>query len=273
MTTPWSALPPGTDPDVQFRRLTAAREEFLTSGTLTQALRPMVADSWRRCQAQWLGRPSDGPPVELTDDDLDSYRGQHPLAAIMPLVRQLLVADATEAGLIVAVADAAGRLLWVDGAARLRSRAEGMNFIEGALWSEDAAGTNAPGTALTVGHPVQIFTAEHLSAHITPWSCAAAPIRDPRTGQLLGALDLTGGDQAAAPHAFTLVRAVAATIEAELRLRHRQEHCEPPTLPRQRHRGPSYIAVRHGVRIRMWGTEESIRQTLVQWAAEDHDGR
>jgi hypothetical protein len=34
--------------------------------------------------------------------------------------------------------------------------AQTMGFGEGALWSEDAAGTNAPGTALAIDEPVQI---------------------------------------------------------------------------------------------------------------------
>jgi len=37
------------------------------------------------------------------------------------------------------------------------------------------------------------------------------------TGQLLGALDVTGGDHVASPHMLTLVRAAAAAAEAELR--------------------------------------------------------
>jgi len=121
------------------------------------------------------------------------------------------------------VTDAEGRLLWVDGAARMRSRAERMHFVAGARWSESEAGTNAPGTALALDHAVQIYGCEHLSDPVTPWSCAAAPIHDPDTGALLGALDLTGGDDVAAPQALTLVRTAAAAVESELRL-HRLTH-------------------------------------------------
>ena len=48
-----------------------------------------------------------------------------------------------------AVADADGRLLWLYGDRRVRSRAERMAFVPGALWSDDAVGANAPGLALS----------------------------------------------------------------------------------------------------------------------------
>ena len=156
-----------------------------------------MADSWQRSLERGAD-PRGGPPVELTDADLAEYRDAHPLAAAMPVVRRLLVEDAAEAGLIVALTDASGQLLWVEGSAGSRRRAEGIGFVEGATWSEEAAGTNAPGTALALDHAVQIFGAEHLAGPVTEWSCSAAPIHAP-DGSLLGAVDLTGGDDAAAP--------------------------------------------------------------------------
>jgi hypothetical protein len=49
------------------------------------------------------------PPVDLLDDDLLAYRAAHPLAAVMPVIRRLLVADAEVDQMIVAVTDAADR--------------------------------------------------------------------------------------------------------------------------------------------------------------------
>ena len=39
---------------------------------------------------------------------------------------------------------------------------ERLEFVAGADWSEDAAGTNAIGTALTDGRPLQLMAAEHF---------------------------------------------------------------------------------------------------------------
>ena len=219
VTTPWTAWPAGTEPGDLYRRLATAREQFLTTGRLGPSLRPVVAQSWLRCMTLGIAPQDLTPSLEFSDADLEAYRAGHPLAAVMPVVRRLLVEDATDAGLIVAVTDAEGRLLWVEGAAPMRSQAEGMHFVEGARWSEGHAGTNAPGTALALDHAVQIYGYEHLSDPVTPWSCAAAPIHAPDSGALLGALDLTGGDAAAAPQTLTLVRTAVAAVESELRLR------------------------------------------------------
>jgi transcriptional regulator of acetoin/glycerol metabolism len=156
----------------------------------------------------------------------------------MPVIRRLLVEDATDAGLIVAVTDAAGRLLWVEGEPGLRRRAESMHFVEGASWDEGHAGTNAPGTSLALDHSVQIFAAEHFARNVSPWSCSAAPIHDPGTGELLGALDLTGGDDVAAPQTLALVRATVAAVESELQL-HRLRR--PVTIHSGRGRQPGQL--------------------------------
>ncbi len=79
------------------------------------------------------------------------------------------------------VGDTDGTLLWVEGDAATIGRGEGMHFAEGVVWSEARAGTNAPGTALELGRPVQIVTGEPYSSAVHAWSCAAAPNCAPRS--------------------------------------------------------------------------------------------
>jgi hypothetical protein len=220
--SPWLALPAGTDPSVLSRAVANAYDDFVTTGTPRSRVRDIVFDSWRRSRANGIDPDASLPPVDLVDDALEDYRQAHPLAEVMPMIRQLLVEDAVDCDLLVAVSDGVGRLLWVEGAPQLRTRAEAMNFVPGAFWSEDHAGTNAPGTALALDHAVQIFAHEHFSRIVQPWSCSAAPIHDPRTGALLGVLDVTGGDTVAAPQSLALVQAAAAAVENELRVRRLQ---------------------------------------------------
>jgi hypothetical protein len=212
------ALNAGQDTKALARRVNEAHDSFLATGRAGARVRPLVVKSWQRCLSSGVDPEASLAPVDLVDGELERWRQSHPLADVMPLIRRLLVADAADAGLLVAVSDAAGRLLWVEGQSRLKARAERIHFVEGATWSEGRAGTNAPGTALALDQPVQIFQAEHLSRPVTGWSCSAAPIHDPDTGAILGALDLTGGDDVAAPHTLSLVRATIAAAEREIRL-------------------------------------------------------
>ena len=48
----------------------------------------------------------------------------------------------------MAVGDAEGKLLWVSGPRDVMRRAERIHFVEGSVWDEGSAGTNAPGMAL-----------------------------------------------------------------------------------------------------------------------------
>ena len=212
------AMPPGSDAARLTRQLAEAHDDFLATGRLPRGVRPVVAASWRRSLHLGLDPETAVAPIRLDDAQLAAVRLTHPLAKTMPVIRRLLVDAAAEAGLLVAVSDAVGRLLWVEGSSPLRTRAEGMHFLAGADWSEASAGTNAPGTALETGDPVQFFGAEHLLRQVTPWSCSAAPIREPETGAVLGVLDITGGPEAATVQTLALVRATVAAAEAELRI-------------------------------------------------------
>lgn len=208
MTTP-------AQPALQ-RSARAAHGALGAAGGAFELLRPVVGDSWRRS----LGFLAPGriePPVTLGSGDLAAYLRDHPLSAVLPVITRLLVEPARDTGLLVAVGDADGRLLWVEGDDDAVRRAEAMAFVPGADWSERAVGTSAPGTALATGQGVQVSGAEHFSEIAHRFSCTAAPIHAP-DGRLLGVVDITGGPEAVAVHSLSLVGAAVAAAEAELRL-------------------------------------------------------
>ncbi|SEP00326.1 GAF domain-containing protein [Trujillonella endophytica] len=292
--SPWLALPEGRPDPALARRLRAAHEALVTSSAgPPRQVRSVVWESWRRSLGNGVDPDGVAPPVDLLDDDLEAYRAAHPLAPVLPVIRRLLVEDAEDDRMIVAVTDAAGRMLWVEGDPRLRSRAAGMNFVEGARWAEDVAGTNAPGTALALDHAVQFYGGEHYRRPVQSWSCSAAPVHSPVTGELLGAIDVTGGDHVASPQMLTLVRATAAAVEAELRWLHRADletrPAPPPAaarpaprlevLGRDRARlvlpsGPVQLSLRHSELLLLLAEAAAAGEgrTAEQLAAECHRG-
>lgn len=217
LTDTWVALEAGADPARRRGALRRAYESFATAGRVERPVRSVVAASWQRSARARVSQEG-GASVELSDDGLTAYRDAHPLARVMPLFRELMGAYALDGEHLMAVCDAHGRLLWVEGHRATRLLASRMNFVPGARWSETATGTNAPGTALTVDRPVQVFAAEHFQRPAHPWTCAAAPVHDPHTGRLLGAVDITGGDRLAHPHSLAFVGAVARAAESQLAL-------------------------------------------------------
>lgn len=294
-TNPWVALPQGRPDPTYVRRLRAAHEALVTRSAPTppDQVRAVVWNSWRRSLAGGVDPDGAAPPVDLLDDDLLAYRAAHPLAPVLPVIRRLLVQDAEADRMIVAVTDADGRMLWVEGDRQLRARAEAMHFVEGARWSEDVAGTNAPGTALALDHAVQIFGSEHYRRPVQPWSCSAAPVHHPLTGALLGVIDVTGGDHVASPQVLTLVRATVAAVEAELRWLHRGDTARPPAsappaarpvprlevLGRDRARlhlasGPAELSLRHSELLLLLAEAAAAGggRTAEQLAVECHAG-
>ncbi|MGA4838130.1 GAF domain-containing protein [Streptomyces sp. G45] len=218
MTDPWVALEPGADPVERVREVRRAHERFTAAGTVARPVRSVVADSWRRSMRARVSPEGSGASVELTAGDLGAYRSEHPLSLVMPLFRELVGGFAKDGEHLLAVCDAHGRLLWVEGHPTTRARAGRMNFVPGARWAESAMGTNAPGTAVAVDRPVQVFATEHFVRKVQPWTCAAAPVHDPRSGRVLGAVDITGGDGLAHPHSLAFVQAVARAAESQLAL-------------------------------------------------------
>ncbi len=195
------------------RAVRTAQERFLSGDLGVNGVRSLVLDSWRRSVNEGVDPEADAPPLVWAPDDLATARDRSPLQGAMPMIRSLLTQPVEASGHVVAVGDAEGHLLWVEGDKTLRSRAEEMGFVAGAEWSEGAAGTNAPGTALTLNAPVQIFASEHFRGTVQPWSCTAVPIHDPHTGRVLGVLDVTGESQVATPQALAMVRATAMAVE------------------------------------------------------------
>ncbi|GJO50817.1 Acetoin dehydrogenase operon transcriptional activator AcoR [Mycobacterium marinum] len=181
-------------------------------------VRRIVADSWRRSLATGVDPDRGGGQIAQLSDTVERLRSAHPLAPVLPLIRRLLIDDAADSGVIVAVTSADGTLLWVDGDRRACRKAESMDFVPGADWSERGAGTNAPGTALALDRELQIRGSEHFSRLVQPWNCTAVPVHDPSTGVLIGAIDLTGGESVASPQTLALLRATGVAVESQLAL-------------------------------------------------------
>ncbi|GLZ41758.1 GAF domain-containing protein [Actinokineospora sp. NBRC 105648] len=222
-----------TDP-VEYAQLMRRVHAAVLSGEQGPvAPRPVVSDSWRRSLAGGVDPDGHLPPIVYSGTDLADVRAAHPLAAVLPVLRSTLVGIADEAMHMMIVTDAEGNILWREGQVDVRLLADRVGLAEGTRWSEEAMGTNAMGTTLALDAPVQIHSAEHLVRTIHAWTCAAAPVHDPDTGAVLGAIDITGPMRTRHPATLALVTAAAHLAEGQLRLRMaaRDEQLRQRNLP------------------------------------------
>jgi hypothetical protein len=223
--SPWVAVDADTVPSKRARELRDAWEDFVTDRLQddddpgTPDVRGPIADSWARSRDAGVDPSGRLPAMSVVE--LNGARAiwdDHPLHDAGPLIEQCMAETLLDADNLLVVSDADGMLLSIKGDTRLRNRAaDDMNFVEGALWSEPSAGTNAIGTAMAAGHAVQVFAAEHFTEPVQRWTCSAAPVMDPDTGQMLGVIDLTGDFSVVNPLSLAVVVATARVVEEVLR--------------------------------------------------------
>jgi hypothetical protein len=202
------------------RRLASVREAALCGDPSHDAPRPVIGESWRRALGSGVDPDRDRRQPQLTEAELAHRRQTSPLAAVLPTLNEGLLPAADAAQQIMVVTDAEGRVLWREGCAPVRRMADRHGFDQGADWTEEIVGTNAIGTALVARRPVLVHSAEHFVRTHHEWTCAAAPLHDPRDGRLLGTVDVSGPAHTFHPTTLSLVSAVARLAEGELRTRH-----------------------------------------------------
>jgi len=265
----WLAIDVGTAPMLRAQELRFAWERFVAGLSQSEEdqdgdpddVREPIFDSWRRSLAAGIDPTGHQlAPVVADEDETQMLWEEHPLSRASPIIHECLAALAEDADHLVVVTDANGVLLSVEGSARLRMRAaDHMNFTEGTLWSEPGAGTNAIGTAIAADHAVQVFGPEHFNEVVQPWTCSAAPIHDPDTGELLGVIDLTGAFSTVQPHSLAVATATAQAVEASLRL-DMQEHDL-----RLRARYGGQVAVAPGSRALVTPNGRPITEVPASW--------
>ncbi|MFD9910598.1 GAF domain-containing protein [Streptomyces sp. NPDC059063] len=202
------------------RLLREARDARIAGQRPRVGPRPVIAASWERMLAHGVDPEHDVRTGVLSTDEVERRRQVSPLRDLMPVLREGLLSVADAAQHIMVVADADGRLLWREGNKSVLKMADGHGFEVGADWRENVVGTNGIGTGLVARRPVQVFSAEHFVRSHHHWTCTGAPITDPRDGQLLGVVDISGPLETMHPATFALVCSVAKLAEARLRERH-----------------------------------------------------
>jgi transcriptional regulator of acetoin/glycerol metabolism len=224
----WLAVDVAKAPLVRAQELRFAWERFVAAlGRQDEPgpenpddVRAPIADSWRRSFEAGVDPTGHQlAPVVADEGETRTLWEEHPLGRTAGLIHECVATIAEESDHLVVITDANGVLLTVKGSARLRMRAaETMNFAEGTLWSEHGAGTNAIGTAIAADHAVQVFGPEHFNEVVQRWTCSAAPVHDPDTGEVLGVIDLTGDFSTVHPHSLAVATATVQAVEGSLRL-------------------------------------------------------
>ena len=165
-------------------------KQFVQTGRADLArLKMPIAESWHRCRKMGVD-PALGKCWDIRNEK-ELGLGHMRLREMVAETRQQIYDRVRGRGLLITVSDHQGYLIGMWGDPNVLMGADKLNFGPGANWSEGSVGTNAIGTALTFGHPLQVVGHEHFCESHHGWICSAAPIFD-IGGQILGCIDISG---------------------------------------------------------------------------------
>ena len=215
------------------RHLSATRSKFLTSGQIApDTLRSTIQESWQRCAALLEPERVQVPVTIRSNAALRELIeiNQPFLRAADPVIRRL-GKFLSGSGYIIGLANNQSQLLQVNGDKLPMSWLEQVGLIPGGDWSEAGAGTNGIGTALAVGHAVQVVGPEHYCDGWQDITCISVPIWHPWSGEIAGVLDISGDYHLVRPF-FTGIL-VAAALEIKQNLHHWMSHSSEEMAPFQ----------------------------------------
>jgi transcriptional regulator of acetoin/glycerol metabolism/DNA-binding CsgD family transcriptional regulator len=192
-------------------RLRSALETMLHGGEPPAPVRDDIWSSWRRSANSGLSPEKFAVP-HTGDGDRDGLLVRAARPVLSSLTDDLA---STNVGVLLTGRD--GDILdrWV-AERSLGSRFDQVHLAPGFVYREPAVGTNAIGTAIAARQPSFVRGSEHFADALTALACAAAPIMDPRTGHVLGVIDLTCSTRDASPLMLALARRAAREIEERL---------------------------------------------------------
>jgi PAS domain S-box-containing protein len=200
---------------------------------MAAGLRQPIVESWKRSLDSGLDPLDLLAPLEAHPGEMQERWAEHPLGSLAHVLLAQLADIAKESESLIVVSDASGLLLHIEGPESLRDRAAEMNFVEGAQYSETAAGTNGIGTVLAADHALQVFASEHFNQRHHGWACSAAPVHDPVSHRVLGVVDLSSPWENGEPLSLEFATAAAraleqcladARLQSDARLRRRYAH-------------------------------------------------
>jgi transcriptional regulator of acetoin/glycerol metabolism len=198
----------------KFKANRAQRDFFQQEGLIPKKIHPTLAGSWLRSREHGVD-----PFIEVAPpatDFLQSDTEELLLKSARPYFDYFgkLVAISE---CVLALSNARGAIIHLEGRMeqKIRKLAERHNFLVGADWNEKAVGTNAIGTAITEKTNMLIHAEEHFSYAWHPYSCAASPVFDRASGEIIGVVDATSFSGSLHLHTIGWVAAVARLIEAD----------------------------------------------------------
>jgi len=195
-------------------------KNFVEGQSVTGEVRQIIVDSWSNSVKNGISPFQKKVNRVLSEKEIifNESLNRDLIDVSLPVMENLYKFVAGS-GFTVTLIDNKGIILKIIGDQEVVSSISKGNFVIGADWSEESAGTNAIGLALKLDQPIQVISYEHFCICSHNSTCSAAPIHDTE-GNIIGALDMTGDFEKAHSHTLGMVVAAVHGIEKQLESKH-----------------------------------------------------
>lgn len=196
-----------------------AWNKYIFHNTLDETIvRPEIASSWERCRELSVDPLKDQVMKVQTPEEFEETKRRRKLLIQTARPYISLLGDyAIRSGFTMFLADPQGTVLVLGGDKKELERQQQFNLKEGAIWSEQTAGTNAVGTCIYTKKPLQVVGEEHYCAFQHNITCSGAPIYDTEE-KLIGILNMSGRCEDVNVHTLGMVVACAKAIQNQIKL-------------------------------------------------------
>lgn len=185
---------------------------------LSISYKQFVAKSWDQCTAMAIDPElKKAPKITKKEFLLICQKRKHLLLQISQPIVNKFSPFFDYSKYIIILADENGIILFVNGNPELIKEGLKYAFDIGACWTEESVGTNAIGNCLALGQPICVVGEEHFVKQWRAYACAASPIRDPFSGEIIGVLNLTCHTKDFHIFSLGIVQSLTDILEGSLR--------------------------------------------------------
>ena len=199
------------------KKIEKAREKFIATGVIdSSVIRPIIADSWKRCKAAGVdpySKKSAAPPGAKEIEALLS-KNSYLIKVSWPIL-QMAEEMIRGSGFRIDLSDKDGYILKIIGDQEVLEESEKVGVVVGSNRSETIVGTNSIGMTLFTGEPIQIIGPEHYNLFPRYWTCSSAPLKN-SSGNLIGVVNMSGKYHLLHKHTLGMVVSIAKAIENAL---------------------------------------------------------
>jgi len=206
----------------KINKIEKARKKFIKTGKIDfLVVRPIIANSWKRCKLAKVSPHLKGPINKLNDKEIkalldrnrDLIETSHP---IMEMAEKMIKGS----GFRIDLSNKDAYILKIIGDKKILEESEKIGVVIGANRSETIVGTNSIAETLFTKKPVQIIGPEHYNVYPHYWTCSSAPIRD-CSSNIIGVINMSGKYHLLHKHTLGMVFSIANAIENALKLKNK----------------------------------------------------